>query len=103
MKTALTDSEVTPEVKTYEGFVSPSAKKEVVSPYGDTSIEYYYDRVSSPVTYVQNNGEADKVEDTLFGEEISYIPKQSGYAFVGWYLDEALTKPLEKQKCRHTV
>ncbi len=40
-KTALTDSEVTPEVKTYEGFVSPSAKKEVVSPYGDTSIEYY--------------------------------------------------------------
>lgn len=96
VKTALTDSEVTPEVKTYEGFVSPSAKKEVVSPYGDTSIEYYYDRVSNPVTYVQNNGEADKVEDTLFGEEISYIPKQSGYAFVGWYLDEALTKPLEK-------
>lgn len=43
VKTALTDSEVTPEVKTYEGFVSPSAKKEVVSPYGDTSIEYYYD------------------------------------------------------------
>ena len=59
-KTALTDTEVTPEVKSYPGFQSPEAKTLWMTGYDVACMQYYYDRNSYPVTYVKNNGEADE-------------------------------------------
>lgn len=55
-KTALTDTEVTPEVKSYPGFQSPQAQNLWVTGDGGACKQYYYHRNSYPVTYVKNNG-----------------------------------------------
>ena len=94
-KTALTDTEVTPEVKSYPGFQSPEAKTLWVTGYDVACMQYYYDRNSYPVTYVKNNGEADETADVMYGAVISEVPKYSGHAFAGWYEDAALTVSFE--------
>ncbi len=94
-KTALTDTEVTPEVKSYPGFQSPEAQTLWVTGYDVACMQYYYDRNSYPVTYVKNNGEADETADVMYGAVISEVPKYSGHAFAGWYEDAALTVSFE--------
>ena len=91
----LTDTEVTPEVKSYPGFQSPEAKTLWVTGYDVACMQYYYDRNSYPVTYVKNNGEADETADVMYGAVISEVPKYSGHAFAGWYEDAALTVSFE--------
>lgn len=94
-KTALTDTEVTPEVKSYPGFQSPQAQNLWVTGDGGACKQYYYNRNSYPVTYVKNNGEADGTADVMYGAVISEVPKYSGHAFAGWYEDAALTVSFE--------
>ena len=53
----LTESEVTPQPKQYEGFTSPEAKTGQVNGWGGPDIQYYYMRNSYNLTYVLNNGE----------------------------------------------
>lgn len=94
-KTALTDTEVTPEVKSYPGFQSSEAQTLWVTGYDVACMQYYYDRNSYSVTYVKNNGEADETADVMYGAVISEVPKYSGHAFAGWYEDAALTVSFE--------
>lgn len=94
-KTALTDTEVTPEVKSYPGFQSSEAQTLWVIGYDVACMQYYYDRNSYSVTYVKNNGEADETADVMYGAVISEVPKYSGHAFAGWYEDAALTVSFE--------
>lgn len=94
-KTALTDTEVTPEVKSYPGFQSSEAQTLWVTGYDVACMQYYYDRNSYSVTYVKNNGEADETADVMYGAVISEVPKYSRHAFAGWYEDAALTVSFE--------
>ena len=51
----LTESEVTPQPKQYEGFTSPEAQTGQINGWGGPDIQYYYMRNSYNLTYVLNN------------------------------------------------
>ncbi len=89
----LTESEVTPQPKQYEGFTSPEAKTGQVNGWGGPDIWYHYKRNSYNLTYVLNNGEDNKTSKVRYEAEITNTPSRTGYAFAGWYTDEALTQP----------
>ena len=89
-------------MKSYPGFQSPQAQNLWVTGDGGACKQYYYHRNSYPVTYVNNNGEADGTADVMYGAAISEVPKYSGHAFAGWYEDAALTVPLKEKPCRCT-
>ena len=89
----LTESEVTPQPKQYEGFTSPEAKTGQVNGWGGPDIWYRYTRNSYNLTYVLNNGEDNKTSEVRYEADITNTPSQTGYAFAGWYTDEALTQP----------
>lgn len=50
-KTGTTGSEVTPPVKTYTGFTSPSAQKVTIAADGSTVVKYYYKRNNYSLTF----------------------------------------------------
>ena len=89
----LTESEVTPQPKQYEGFTSPEAKTGQVNGWGGPDIWYHYKRNSYNLTYVLNNGEDNKTSKVRYEADITNTPSRTGYAFAGWYTDEALTQP----------
>ena len=88
----LTESEVTPQPKQYEGFTSPEAKTGQVNGWGGPDIRYHYKRNSYNLTYVLNNGEDNKISKVRYEADITNTPSRTGYAFAGWYTDEALTQ-----------
>lgn len=88
----LTESEVTPQPKQYEGFTSPEAKTGQVNGWGGPDIWYHYKRNSYNLTYVLNNGEDNKISKVRYEADITNTPSRTGYAFAGWYTDEALTQ-----------
>ena len=88
----LTESEVTPQPKQYEGFTSPEAKTGQVNGWGGPDIWYHYKRNSYNLTYVLNNGEDNKTSEVRYEADITNTPSRTGYAFAGWYTDEALTQ-----------
>ena len=88
----LTESEVTPQPKQYEGFTSPEAKTGQVNGWGGADIWYHYKRNSYNLTYVLNNGEDNKISKVRYEADITNTPSRTGYAFAGWYTDEALTQ-----------
>ena len=64
-----------------------------VNGWGGPDIQYYYMRNSYNLTYVLNNGEDNKTSKVRYEADITNTPSQTGYAFAGWYTDEALTQP----------
>lgn len=91
---ALTGTEVTPETKDYEGYEAPEKQTGYVEGWDGQCIDYYYQRAAYVLTYVGNDGEKNQTEEKLYEENIDRIPKRSGYAFAGWYLDEKFSEPL---------
>lgn len=89
----LTESEVTPQPKQYEGFTSPEAQTGQINGWGGPDIQYYYMRNSYNLTYVLNNEEDNKTSKVRYEADITNTPSRTGYAFAGWYTDEALTQP----------
>ncbi len=80
-----TDSQVTPEVKTMEGFTSPETQTVAVKADGTTVIKYYYKRNVHKLTLIQNNGEDNLVYEYSYGTRISVgKPSRKGYTFTGW-------------------
>lgn len=100
---ALAESEVTPEVKEFEGFTYQKPEegmdKWLVYGTGDAVIRYDYTRNSYDVTFVEiqkvDGVTADQttVEKLPYESKMTYVPKRAGYAFDGWYLDAAYTEP----------
>ena len=54
--TGTTDTQVTPAVKTYEGFNSPATKTVTIKGDGSTVVDYYYTRNSNTVTLNKGPG-----------------------------------------------
>ncbi|MDO4647056.1 MAG: InlB B-repeat-containing protein [Eubacteriales bacterium] len=87
--TAQAGTQVTPSVKTYEGFSSPNIQTATIAADGSTVVEYRYTRLSYNFTLTQVEG-ADLSGSTPSGsryyqEEITLkcVPS-SGYEFVQW-------------------
>ena len=57
------NGQVTPEVKTYENFKSPSAQTVTVAEDNSTVVEYHYDRVTYTIAFNGNGATSGSVED----------------------------------------
>ena len=94
IKTADTDSTVTPEVTSYTGFTSPQVQTKKVDGAEMTVIQYHYTRNVHRLTFVLENGEADKVSDARYQSTVTAPnPKREGYTFVGWDKEVVETMP----------
>ena len=82
----VTDSEVTPSTKTYEGFDSPTARTVTIAADGSTEVEYLYTRKKYNLTVEDpEKVEEDKTGEYYYGTEITVVAKDIlGYTFTGW-------------------
>ncbi len=90
--TGTADTEVTPDVKSFEHFVSPTAQTVTIAPDGSLVVDYYYNRVSYDLTYVTNGG--DTIEKQTYKYDQTLVvatPTRSGYTFGGWFTDATLS------------
>ena len=77
-KTGRTDETITPDLKTYDGFISPESKTVTISADGSTVVDYYYKRrtdLSYTVKYIDNDTKIEietpkTVNNQTFGSEI---------------------------------
>ena len=92
------NSTVTPNVKTYTGFKTPSTKTVTIKADGSTVVKYYYKRVSSHVYLVKGLGiKSVSGEGTYKYWDLFTISAEvkEGYTFVNWTNNdtgEVLTK-----------
>ncbi len=85
--TGTTDSKVTPNVNTYEGFTSPAKQELVINADGSSVLNYYYKRNEYNVSLTAGNGiqTVTGARKYLYGAtvKISATPK-AGYAWDRW-------------------
>ena len=85
-------TEVTGELKNYEGFVSPQVKKITISTDNSKNvIEYYYDRKTFNLNIKLNGGKIDGSANDITISDLKYEqtylvkkPVRDGYTFAGW-------------------
>ncbi len=90
----MADAEISPEVKSFEHFISPDVTYTTISPDGTLEVDYYYNRESYNLSYIVNGGDdigvrAYKYEQLLIIE----TPTREGYTFGGWFNDKLFTSP----------
>ncbi len=92
-KIGTTASEVTPEVKTYEGFTAPQTKTVTIAADGSTVVEYLYTRNSYKVTIVATDAGLSTPTETQtleYGDTLNVnVTVANGYKFLGWTSDNA--------------
>lgn len=103
--TALAGTSVSPAVKTYTGFVSPSVATKTVTADADGNgtlvIDYRYDRQTYTIGwYLQDANDPDPSHELLLQYGAAIVKPgngkenyKTGYHIDSWYTDQALTKP----------
>ena len=82
---------ITPSVKSYSYFISPSAKRVQIDPEGKLVVDYYYDRVTYDLSYVTNGGNSIQTQTYKHGQTLSIsTPVRDGFTFGGWFTSETL-------------
>ena len=97
-KTGTTGASVTPGVKTYYGFNSPSTQTKTINGDGSTIINYYYSRKTPTITFNANGGTVNPTSKTVtYGSTYGDLPMPSrtGYTFKGWYIETSFTNKVE--------
>jgi len=94
------NTEVTPDVKSYEGFNSPEKQTLTVKPDGSLVVDYYYTRNSYTITFVTNGGDAILTQTLKYEAEIPTLPNavRDSDTFGGWFTDAKLTTAFTIQK-----
>ena len=81
------------QAKSYPGFAAAKPFEQTsISGRGDTVVKLYYDRLTYSLTLDTRGGTLSGSEkQTLrYGQKLALeTPEQAGYAFTGWYTDEA--------------
>ena len=78
---------VTPTVKNYEGFTSPSAQTKTIAADGTTVFDFRYARKTWSLKFDANTGEGTKTVTKYFEAEVGETPstiKKTGYALASW-------------------
>lgn len=90
-------AEVTPEVRSYEGFDSPAAQTVTVAADGSLVVTYRYTRSAYRLTLKSEDRE-DDVRVYRYGlyRQLPTNYTRDGYTFVGWYLEGDETKTLQE-------
>lgn len=85
--TGTTGLKVTPEVKSYAGFKSPSTETKTISADGTTVIKYYYTRREFTLTLVKGTGikSVTGAGTYKYGETVTIKAEvEKGYTWSGW-------------------
>ena len=85
--TGTTDTEVSPEINTYEGFTSPKVQTKTITGDGNQIIDYYYTRNKYTVTLNKGKGVAAVLGDGeyAYGDEVTInVMVLAGYDWVKW-------------------
>ena len=85
--TGTTDTEVSPEINTYEGFTSPEVQTKTITGDGNLIIDYYYTRNKYTVTLNKGKGVAAVLGDGeyAYGDEVTInVMVLAGYDWVKW-------------------
>ena len=82
-------AEVTPDVKTYDGFTQPSTKTVTLAADGSTEVEYKYDRLQYRIHFDGNTATAGSMSDMRMlmgvGSQLrSNAFRKTGAIFTGW-------------------
>jgi len=92
--TGTTGIEITPPVKSYDGFTAPAVQTETIKGDGSTEIIYLYTRNSYSISF-DMNGHGTQTGDITARYEAAVSapasPSATGYAFGGWYTDAGCT------------
>jgi len=79
-------TQVTPPVKTYEGFETPTSQTATIAGDGSTVVEYYYQRKSYDLICHPNNLEPDISDTIRYGSLVVTSPVYwEDHTFRGWY------------------
>lgn len=97
-----TDSKVTPAVKNYTGFVSPTAREVTITADGSLVVEYRYERKTYDIHYDADGGSLRGTPAGFFEFGIpfyltrngDYYVTKEGYTFLGWYVSSDPKKTL---------
>ncbi len=88
------DSNITPQVKSYTHFVSPSSQTVKISHDGSLIVKYYYNRTTHNLTYITNGGDAIEKQTYKYDQTLVLAtPSRIGFTFGGWFTDKQLTIP----------
>ena len=91
------DSSVTPSVKTYTGFTSPSTKTIKIAPDGSLVVDYFYTRNYYTITLIKNGGNGtdirQKYQSALYPQTWT---DRDGFTFGGWFIDKNLITPFSE-------
>ncbi len=91
--TGTSDSQVTPSVKTYEGFAAPDVQTATVATDGSLVVRYEYTRNSYTVTFITNGGNEIESETLKYQEEVNLCDAvRNEYTFGGWFSNSQLTE-----------
>ena len=83
---------VTPAVKSFANFVSPTTQTVTIAGDGSLVVNYYYNRVTYDLTYATNGGDAIAKQTYKQGQTIVIsTPTRKGYTFGGWFSDANLS------------
>lgn len=97
--TGTTDTLTNGEVKTYEGFTSPTITQVNINGDGSTVIKVNYTRNTYTVSLSQDNDKAGTITGAgtyKYGKSITVTSETNpGYTFNGWYNGDNQTSPLE--------
>lgn len=90
--TGTAGASITPSVKSYTGFTSPSARTVTVAPDGTLVVDYYYTRNSYTITMVTNGGNTITAITQKYQSALT-MPNatREGYTFGGWFTNVDLT------------
>ncbi len=91
--TGTSDAEVTPTVKTYDGFTAPEAQTVTIAPDGNLVVEYYYTRITYTVTFNANGGEEIESQELKYGAALPDA-ERTGYTFIGWFYEDTLVETM---------
>ena len=95
--TGTTNKTVEAELKTYEGFVTPSKQTVKILADGSATVDYYYERKELKVTFI--NGSTKKEVKYLYGKENQAFTNngfnKTGYTLIGYSEKENGSKNYE--------
>ncbi|MCR4647791.1 MAG: InlB B-repeat-containing protein [Lachnospiraceae bacterium] len=89
--TGTTNASITPALKIYKGYISPSAQTVKIKADGSLVVKYYYERQSYTLTWDFAGGSASGIYTSGSIKYASVItqpvPTRKGYVFKGWDIE----------------
>ena len=96
--TGASDSFVTPEVNTYEGFTSPERQTVTIAPDGSLIVDYFYIRNCYTLSFVMNGGQEISDIQVKYQESVNMpVGIREDFTFGGWFIDKNLQTSFDVQ------